>query len=57
MKELQKLLAAAETLAARPWFISRAEFTPEAEAFTRREGIMFSSQAQIERLAEIIRRS
>jgi hypothetical protein len=57
VKELQKLLATAETLAARPWFISRAGFTPEAEAFARREGIMVSSQAQIERLAEIIRRS
>jgi predicted RecB family endonuclease len=57
VKELQKLLVAAETLTARPWFISRAGFTPEAEVFARREGIMFSSQTQIERLAEVIRRS
>ena len=43
-------LAAARALVARPWFISRAGFTPEAEAFARREGIMISDQAAVERL-------
>jgi hypothetical protein len=57
VKELQKLLAAAETLAARSWFISRAGFTPEAEVFARREGIMISDQTQIEQLAEDLRHS
>ena len=42
---------------ARPWFISRAGFTPEAEEFARREGIMISGKADIERLAEIVRRA
>lgn len=54
VKEVQKLLAAAGTLSARPWFISRAGFTPEAEAFARREEIMISGQAEIERLAETV---
>ena len=57
VKELQKLLRAAETLSARPWFISRAGFTPKAEAFARREGIMISGRVEIERLAEIVRRA
>jgi hypothetical protein len=57
VKELQKLLAAAETLAARPWFISRAGFTSEAEAFAHREGIMISGHEEIERLAEVVRRA
>ena len=55
VKEVQKLLAAAGTLSARPWFISRAGFTPKAEAFARRESIMISSQAEIKGLVEIIR--
>jgi hypothetical protein len=57
VKEVQKLLAAARILSAQPWFISRAGFTPEAEAFARRERIMISGQAEIERLAEIIHRA
>ena len=57
VKELQKLLSAAETLSARPWFISQAGFTPEAREFAQREGIMISDQAGIEQLAEIIRRA
>ena len=55
VKELQKLLAAAGTLAARPWFISRAGFTPEAKELARREGVMISGQAEIERLARVVR--
>jgi len=57
VKELQKLLVAARSLSAQPWFISRAGFTPEAEEFARREGIMISGKADIERLAEIVRRA
>lgn len=57
VKELQKLLTAAESLTARPWFISRAGFTPEAEEFARREGIMISSQAEIKQLVDVIRRA
>ena len=40
---------------ARPWFISRAGFTPGAEEFARREGIMISSQAEIKQLGDVIR--
>ena len=57
VKEVGRLLAAARALAARPWFISRAGFTPEAEAFARREGIMISDQAAIERLDKMLRQS
>lgn len=57
VKELQRLLAAARTLAARPWFISRAGFTTEAKEFAKGEGIMLSSQAEIERLAKVVRLS
>jgi len=57
VKELQKLLVAARALMAQPWFISRAGFTPEAKEFARREGIMTSSQTEIERLAEVVRRA
>jgi len=54
-KELRKLQAKAEMLLARPWLISRAGFTPEAEAFARQEGIMISSQEEIDRLADLLR--
>jgi hypothetical protein len=54
LKEMQKLARLAQTLSARPWFISRAGFTPEAEAYARREGIMYSSREQIEALARIV---
>lgn len=57
VKELQKLLAAAKTLSVRPWFISRAGFTPEAEEFAGREGIMISGQAEIERLAKVVQQA
>jgi AAA+ ATPase superfamily predicted ATPase len=55
VKELQKLLATAGILTARSWVISRVGFTPEAEALARQEGIMISSQAEVERLAAIVR--
>jgi hypothetical protein len=57
VKEVQRLLAAAGTLGARPWFISRAGFTPEAEALARREGVMTSGREEMERLVEVVRRS
>ena len=55
VKELRKLLAAARSLSARPWLISRAGFTPEAEALARREGVMISDQSSIDRLSDAIR--
>ena len=57
MKELRRFSMTAEVLAARPWFISRAGFTPEAEAFARQKGMMISGQAEIERLTEVVRRA
>jgi hypothetical protein len=56
-KELEKLLATARILTARPWAISRAGFTPEASALAHQEGIMCSGQAEIEQLAKAILRS
>ncbi len=56
VKELQKLLTAARSVAARPWAISRAGFTPEAQAFARENGIMTSGEAEIRQLARIARR-
>jgi uncharacterized protein len=56
-KELEKLLAVARILTARPWAISRAGFTPEARALVHQEGIMISGQAEIEQLAKTILRS
>ena len=53
-KELQKLARVAQTLSTQPWFISRAGFTPEAEAYAQREGIMYSSREEIEALARIV---
>lgn len=55
LKEVQRLARAAQTLSARPWFISRAGFTPEAEAYARQEGIMRSTRDDIEALARIAR--
>jgi hypothetical protein len=55
--ESQSLTQLAGTLGARPWFISRAGFTPEAEALARREGVMTSGREEMERLAKVVRRS
>jgi hypothetical protein len=57
VKESEQLLAAAATLGARPWYISKAGFTPEAQTLARQEGMMISGQDEIERLARIVRRS
>ena len=54
VKEMQRLLAAAQTLLGRPWFISKAGFTPDAIDFARREGILWSHQQEMEQLAKII---
>jgi len=54
LKEAQKLARVAKALSARPWVISRAGFTPEAEAFAQREGIMYSTSEDIEALARIV---
>jgi len=54
LKEVQKLARVARDLSARPWFISRAGFTPEAEAYARKEGIMCSTREDIEALARIV---
>jgi hypothetical protein len=56
VKELQRLMAAAQSLVARPWAISRVGFTPEAVALAHQEGIMISGQAEIEQLAKAVRR-
>jgi hypothetical protein len=54
LKEVRKLVRVARDLSARPWFISRAGFTPEAEAYARREGVMYSTREDIEALAKIV---
>ena len=54
LKEMQTLARAAQALSARPWFISRMGFTPQAEAYARQEGIMTSSREEIEALAGIL---
>jgi AAA+ ATPase superfamily predicted ATPase len=54
LKEVRKLARVAKALSARPWFISRAGFTPEAEAYARKEGVMYSSREDIEALARVV---
>jgi len=54
LKEVHKLARVARSLSARPWFISRAGFTPEAQEYARREGIMTSSRREIEGLAGLV---
>jgi len=55
VKELHKLQAAAAALAARPWFISKAGFTPEALELARQEGIMVSAPADLGQIARAVR--
>jgi hypothetical protein len=55
-KELEKLNANAHGLAARPWFISKFGFTQDSIDFARQSGMMFSSQAELESLARLIKR-
>lgn len=54
-KEMEKLANNARSLMAKPWFISKSGFTPEAIEFARQSGIMFSSQADLEMLARLVR--
>jgi hypothetical protein len=54
-KELEKLAANARSLSAKPWFISKLGFTQEALEFARLSNIMFSSQADLEALAKLVR--
>jgi len=53
-KEMEKLAVNAHTLAARPWLISKAGFTQEALDFAHQEGMLVSSQAELEKLAKAI---
>ena len=53
-KELEKLVAKAHSLAAKPWFISKVGFTAEALEFARQAGIMTSSQTELEALARLL---
>jgi len=54
-KELEKLAANARGLSAKPWFISKMGFTQEALEFARLNGMMLSSQADLEALAKLVR--
>ena len=54
-KELEKLAANARSLTAKPWFISKLGFTQEALEFARHNNMMFSSQADLEALARLVR--
>jgi len=56
-KELEKLAANARSLSAKPWFISKMGFTQEAMEFARHNGMMLSSQADLETLAKLVRDS
>ncbi len=54
LKEVQRLETKAGVLSARPWFISRSGFTPEAEAYARRAGIMYSKGDDLAALGEAV---
>jgi len=54
-KELEKLAANARSLSAKPWFFSKLGFTQEAQEFAHHAGMMFSSQADLEALARLVR--
>jgi hypothetical protein len=54
LQEVQKLARVARSLSARAWFISRAGFTPEAQEYARREGMMVSTRREIEALAGLV---
>ncbi len=54
-KELEKLAANARSLSAKPWFISKLGFTQEAREFARQNGMMISSQADLEAIAKLVR--
>lgn len=54
-KELEKLAAHARRLEARPWFISKTGFTPDAIGFAHQEGVMISNQASFESLVKLVK--
>lgn len=54
-KEMEKLAANAKSLAAKPWFISKMGFTQEAIEFAHQNGVMLSSQADLEALARLVK--
>jgi len=56
-KEMEKLAANANSLSAKPWFISKLGFTQEALVFARHNNFMFSSQADLEALAKLVKDS
>ena len=53
--DLEQLLAAATGLQARPWCISQAGFTPEAQSFAAENGILTSNAENLAALAKMIR--
>jgi hypothetical protein len=50
-KELAALLDKAQALDARPWFISRNGFTPQARTFAGDNDVLISSRADLEKLS------
>ena len=50
-KELAALLQKAQTLNAKPWFISRNGFTPDARSLAAQQNIYISTRADLEKLA------
>ena len=50
-KELAALLEKAQTLGARPWFISRSGFASAARAYAADHGILISTRADLETLS------
>ncbi|PKO20826.1 MAG: hypothetical protein CVU38_18030 [Chloroflexi bacterium HGW-Chloroflexi-1] len=53
-KDLARLEVKARALAARPWFISKEGFTPEALAYAHAAGIRISAREDIERLTRAV---
>ena len=53
-KELASLLNKAQSLKARPWFISRSGFTPAALAYAAEQRILFSTRADLEGLSKAL---
>jgi len=54
LSEVRGLARKAEVVNAQPWFISRGGFTPQAIAFAKESGMMFSTREDIEALAAIL---
>jgi hypothetical protein len=54
-KEMEKLAENARSLGAKSWFISKVGFTQEATEYARQNGMMFSSQADLEALARLVK--